>query len=86
MSDTYLTESEVAAIQHLDRSAPYVIQNVTQTQFSVARHYGTCRFNGHLYTFFPATDELIRDDVLKFVAKLRKTDPTPKPEIEELDL
>lgn len=70
---TYLTEAEIEAIQHLPRDTPYCIQNVTQTQFSVARHYGSCKFNGHLYTYFPATDELIRGDVLKFVTKMRKS-------------
>lgn len=83
---TYLTEAEIEAIQHLPRDTPYCIQGVTQTQFSVARHYGAIRFNGHLYTYFPATDELIRDDVLNFVAKLRKRKPEQVQENGQLDL
>ena len=83
---TYLTEAEVEAIQHLPRDTPYCIQGVSQTQFSVARHYGSCRFNDHLYFYMEATDELIRDDVLKEVTKLRKADPGLKPENRELDL
>lgn len=69
---TYLTEAEIEAIQHLPRDTPYCIQNVTQTQFSVARHYGCCTFQGRFYVYFPATDELIRDDVLKEVTKARR--------------
>lgn len=77
MEMNYLTEAEVDAIQHLDRSAPYCIQGVSQTQFSVARHYGACTFQGWHYFYVPTTDELIRDDVLKFVGKLRKKKPAP---------
>jgi hypothetical protein len=40
--------------------------------FSVARHYGGAKYNGSQYTYIPGEDELIRDDVLKFVTKLRK--------------
>ena len=45
--------------------------NVSYTQLSIARHYGGMRIDGAQYTYLP-TDELIRDDVLKFVTKLRK--------------
>lgn len=45
--------------------------NVSQTQLSIARYYGGIKINGNHYTYMP-TDELIRDDVLKFVTKLRK--------------
>lgn len=83
---TYLTESEIEAIQHLPRDTPYCIQGVSQTQFSVARHYGSCRFNDHLYIYFQPTDELIRDDVLKFVAKLRKKKPELVQENGQLEL
>jgi hypothetical protein len=46
--------------------------HVSLTQFSVARHYGGMSVNGKQYTYCHETDELIRDDVLKFVAKMRK--------------
>lgn len=69
---SYLTAAEVEAIQHLDRAAPYCIGNASMSQFSVARHYGACTFNGHRYTYMATSDELIRDDVLKLVTKMRK--------------
>ena len=57
-------------------------------QFSIARfpQYMGCTFQGKHYTYCPTTDELIRDDVLKEVTKLRKADPGLKPENRELDL
>ena len=83
---TYLTEAEEVAIQMLPRDTPYCIYGVSEGVFSVARHYGACRFNGHLYTYFPATDELVRDDVLNFVAKLRKKKPELVQENGQLEL
>jgi hypothetical protein len=76
---TRLTDDEIAAVQHLPRTTPYMIRYVTQTQFSIARYYGGIKFNGEHYTYFPDTDELVRDDVLKAVAKLRK----PKKKLKE---
>ena len=72
MNASYLTEDELMMAHTLPSESPYVIRYVTQTQFSIARHYGGITFNGHIYTYFPATDELIRDDVLKMVTKNRK--------------
>ncbi len=69
---SYLTEAEVEAIQHLGRDTPYCISNASMSQFSVARHFGACTFNGHSYTYMATSDELIRDDVLRFVTKMRK--------------
>lgn len=70
-----LTDSEVEALQStaLDRSAPFVIQGVSQSQFSVARHYGGCTFQGKYYVYIPGADELVRDDVVKWLVKYRKT-------------
>jgi len=69
---SYLSETEADAIQHLDRSTPFLIGGVSNTQLSIARHYGGIKFQGQTYTYFPASDELIRDDVLQFVTKMRK--------------
>jgi hypothetical protein len=52
-------------------SAPEKIYHVSQTQLSIARHYGGCTFNGHSYTYNPADDSLTRDDVLKTEAKAK---------------
>ena len=56
----------------LHRNTPFGIQDVSRTQFSVARHYGGIKYNGSDYTYLPATDELIRDDVLKWRAENAK--------------
>lgn len=55
-------------------SAPERIYHVSQTQFSIARHYGAIDFNGHRYFYEPTTDTLIRDDIFKAEAKATKTE------------
>lgn len=69
---SYLTESEVEQIQVLHKRTYYAVCHVSTTIFSVARLYGRATIQGEPFTYFPDTDELIRDDVLKFVADLRK--------------
>lgn len=71
---TYLTPDELDAVQAsgLDPFTPYVIDGVSQSQFSVARHYGGCTYGGREYYYIPTTDELIREDVVKWVTKRRK--------------
>ena len=51
-----------------------MIRGVSQTQFSIARYYGVVRFKDQHYTYLPATDELIRDDVAKWLGKRRRTE------------
>lgn len=68
----YLTSAELEACQHLHRRTPYAICNVIQTQLSIARFYGGCSYNGDGYTYMHEHDQLIRNDVLKHIAKLRK--------------
>lgn len=68
----YLTQEELQAAQALHKDAPYVIQTVSPSQFSIARFYGGMRFQGHEYVYHPPTDECIRWDVFKMVAKMRK--------------
>jgi hypothetical protein len=53
----------------LHRKSPFGITNVMQTQFSIARYYGGINFNGSMYIYYPDTDELIREDVMKWKAK-----------------
>lgn len=50
----------------LHRKTPYGMTNVSMTQLSIARHYGGIKCNGESYTYLPKTDELIRNDVLKW--------------------
>ena len=56
----------------LHRKSPFGITNVTQTQFSIARYYGGINFNGSMYIYYSDTDELIREDVMKWKAKQLK--------------
>lgn len=71
---SYLTEEEISLLQVVlhDRSAPFVIQGVSSGFFSIARHYGGAVYKGWKYKYLPATDELIRPDVLKIITKRRK--------------
>jgi hypothetical protein len=74
MSTSELSESEIEALgkSNLDRSKPFAIRNVMMTQMSIARHYGAITYNGTLYVYYPETDELIRDDVCKWLKKHRE--------------
>lgn len=56
----------------LHRKTPYGMTNVSMTQLSIARHYGGIKYNGESYTYLPKTDELIRNDVLKWQTKNAK--------------
>ena len=56
----------VVGVCGLHKRTPYGITNVSMTQFSIARHFGGIKYNGDDYTYFPHTDELIRDDVLRW--------------------
>ncbi len=69
---SYLTEADLASVQVLHKNAPYALMNVSQGQFSIARHFGGMTFNGCRYTYMDGHDECIRDDVLSLVQKLRK--------------
>lgn len=67
---SHLTESELSALSSsgLSTKAPYIIRGASRSQFSIARHYGGCHAYGYSYTYIPATDELIRFDVVKALA------------------
>jgi hypothetical protein len=56
----------------LHRKTPFGVTNVSMTQLSIARYYGMINFNGYKYIYYPDTDELIRDDVMKWKAKQLK--------------
>jgi hypothetical protein len=57
----------------LHRKTPFGVTNVSMTQLSIARYYGMINFNGYKYIYYPDTDELIREDVMKWKAKQLKT-------------
>lgn len=79
---SHFTDSELLALNAstLPRDAPFAIQGVSHGMFSVARHYGGMKYNGHRYNYIPTTDELIRDDVIKWLAKHRKANKPTEPE------
>ena len=70
----YLTDDELDAVHAsgLDPFTPYVIDGVSQSQLSVARHFGGCTYGGREYAYIPTTDELVREDVVRWVTKRRK--------------
>ena len=71
---SYATQQEIDALQasKLSRATPFIIKNISASYFSVARHTGGLSYNGFAYVYHPPTDECVRDDVLKFITKLRK--------------
>ena len=44
-------------------TGPEEIHGVSQSQFSIARHYGGITFNGTPYIYDPVRDVLIRGDL-----------------------
>lgn len=53
-------------------SATVAYANVSMTQLSIARHYGGAKVQGKHFAYNPADDSLIREDVVKWIAKKRK--------------
>lgn len=64
-------QEELKAKFGADASVAYA--NVSMTQLSVARHYGGANVQGKKFIYNPADDSLIREDVVKWIAKKRKT-------------
>ena len=73
---SYLTESELEALQltDLSRETPFLIGHVKSGYFSVARIAMGAVIQGWHYTYMPPTDELVRDDVVKWVQRKRRFD------------
>lgn len=44
-------------------TAPEEIHGVSNSQFSVARHYGGCTFQGRRYVYDASADRLVRSDI-----------------------
>ena len=53
-----------------DANIAYV--GVSKTQLSIARHYGGCKVQGKHFVYNPIDDSLIREDVVKWIAKRKK--------------
>lgn len=80
---SHVSEQELSVINSsgLNFSVAHaIIRYVSSSQLSVARHFGGCRAFGRHYVYVPETDELIRDDVVKLLAKIRKADASAKRE------
>jgi len=54
------------------QAAPERIYGVSQSQFSVARYYGGCKFAGEIYHYDANTDSLVRMDVWR--QQIKKAD------------
>ena len=52
----------------LDRSTPYIIRNVSASQFSVSRYFGGMTYQDRHYIYDHHSDELVRADVRKWLA------------------
>jgi hypothetical protein len=85
----YLTDAELAAVQHLHRSSPYTITGISYGIFSIARHYGGMKCQGDNYVYMPESDECVRTDVVRAVEKMRRADrkkAAPQPEQHRLGI
>ena len=51
-------------------TAPDEIHHVSQSQFSVSRHFGGCTYMGQSYIYDAGQDRLIRRDV--YLARLKQ--------------
>ena len=83
---SFLTEDELQAAQVLHKNSPYAISGVSGSMFSLARYTGGIRVSGFDYTYLPAHDECVRDDVLKMVKKMRKAMKQVVPSSTQLDI
>ena len=54
------------------KDAPIRYCNVSKTQLSIARYYGSMTVNGIMYIYDAATDTLTREDIVKADAKAKK--------------
>jgi len=75
--------SSMASIQDIRKFADEIEQEfgaetniayvgVSMTQFSLAKHYGGCKVQGKHFVYNPLDDSLIREDVVKWIAKRKK--------------
>ena len=67
---SYLTDEEFDAVQSsgLDPWTPFVIQCISDLTLPVGHQW----HNGRYYYYLPSTDELVREDVVRWVTVRRK--------------
>lgn len=64
-----LKEHQAALIEKFGADAKIAFAGVSMSQLSIARLYGGCKVNGHSFIYNPTDDSLIREDVVKWMAK-----------------
>jgi hypothetical protein len=64
---------------------PDEIRHVSRSQFSVARYYGGCTYQGVSYAYERARDVLIRRDVLAGRVRVTKAEAKKKREADKAD-
>lgn len=71
---SYIAKDERIALSKSDlpTDTPFLIGYVSSGFFSIARHYGGIIYNKKHYMYFQDTDELVRDDVLKWLRRYRE--------------
>ena len=81
---SFMSNDEIDALQSsgLHRKNPYLISGVCNTQLSIARHYGGLVFRGDSYQYIQESDELIRNDVLRWLENRRKEQSKVAAEVE----
>ena len=63
-------QDELKAKFGADANVAY--SNISMTQLSIARHYGGAKVQGRHFVYNPSDDSLIREDVVKWIAKQKK--------------
>ena len=75
MPASALSAAELLALQLSDlpvvQHAPFIIQPVQGSIYSTCRNAGGATVQGYAYTYVSAYDELIREDVLRWLQKHR---------------
>lgn len=78
MPASALSAAELLALQFAGlpvvEHAPFIIQPVTGSIFSTCRNAGGATVQGYAYTYVSAFDELIREDVLRWLKAHRGED------------
>lgn len=63
-----------------------IYRHISHGQLSIARYSGGAWINGCYYVYNPITDELLREDTVKALAKMRKAAKPELPAQEQKEL
>lgn len=72
-----ITQDHIDAVKAsgLPQSPVIAMGFVSYTQMSIARHFGGMKYQGKQYIYLPEADQLVRDDVLKWLNKESQKKP-----------